>query len=73
MKTRTISPRLANGDSRENIYHRLPADIKYGLRLIAKSEGESIGWVLEKVIIDYFGLKKPKYKNYKKKTAAQKR
>lgn len=64
---KTISPRLASGDCREPIYHCLPEPIKDGLRQIAALEKESIGWVLEKVIIDYFDLPKPKYVKSKKR------
>lgn len=61
-RTRTISPRLATGDSRLNIYHRLPDEIKEGLFHIARTENQSVGWLLENAILDYFGLKRPKYK-----------
>ena len=61
-KTRTISPRLKNDDSRIAIYHGLPEAVKEGLRSIANKERKSIAWVLEECIIDYFGLRKPSYK-----------
>lgn len=60
-KTRTIAPRLANGNSRVSFGHGLPEDIKEGLRSIAAHEGKSMSWVMEEVIIDYFGMKRPKY------------
>lgn len=60
-KTRIIAPRLLSGDSRESIGHGLPPEIKQGLRAIAKSENKSVSWVLEEIIIDYFGFKRPKY------------
>ena len=60
-KKRVIAPRLANGDSRVRDYGRLPEPVKEGLRAIAKSEGKSMSWVKEEIIIDYFGLKRPKY------------
>ena len=62
MKKRQIAPRLSNGDLRVRDYGRLPPDIKEGLRAIAKSEGQSMSWVKEQVIIDYFELTVPKYK-----------
>lgn len=62
MKTKTIAPRLANGNSRVASYGSLPEEIKEGLRAIAKKENKSMSWVKEEVIIDYFGLRKPKYK-----------
>lgn len=63
---RTISPRLKSGDVRDMIIHRLPPEIKEGIQDIARSERKSVGWVLEEVIIDYFGFRKPKYKIAKK-------
>jgi predicted transcriptional regulator len=64
-RTRTISPRLASGDSRLIISHRLPDEVKEGLRSIADYENKSMGWVLEQCILDYFNLKRPKYKKGK--------
>jgi len=70
MKTRTakddhvpriIAPRLANGDKRVGFGHGLPPHVKDGLRAIAAQENKSMSWVMEVVIIDYFGLKRPKY------------
>jgi len=60
-RTRTIAPRLFNGTCRIPIGHGLPEEIKKGLKDIAVEENESASWVLEQVIIDYFGLKKPRY------------
>lgn len=57
-----ISPRLANGDARVGFGSRLPHEIKEGLRKIAHSENKSMSWVIEEVIIDYFSLRRPKYK-----------
>ena len=59
---RIIAPRLFNGDVRESIGHGLPPRIKAGLKLIAQRENQSVSWVLEKVIIEYFKLPQPKYK-----------
>lgn len=61
-KPREIAPRLANGEIRVRLYGRLPEAVKEGLRSIAVSENRSMGWVVEEVLIDYFGLKEPKYK-----------
>ena len=69
-KTTSFAPRLANGDIRVVDRGRLPDSIKEGLRAIAKAEGKSMSWVKEEVIIDYFNLKRPKYK---KKLSALKR
>jgi hypothetical protein len=57
-----IAPRLLSGDKRDNYTGGLPPEVKEGLYKIAEKEGKSVSWVLEQVIIDYFGLKKPKYK-----------
>lgn len=62
---RIIAPRLYNGDSRESIGHGLPPRIKAGIKLIAKRENKSVSWVLERVIIEYFKLPEPKYKERK--------
>lgn len=60
---RVIAPRLANGDIREAFGHGLPPNVKAGLRAIARREHQSMSWVLEQVIIDYFHLPKPHYRN----------
>lgn len=60
-KPRVIAPRLASGDSRETIGHGLPPEIKAGLRAIASKENQSVSWVLEQIIIDYFGFRRPQY------------
>jgi len=60
---RTIAPRLANGDRRVGFGHGLPPHIKEGIRAIARDENKSMSWVMEEVIIDYFGMKRPKYKS----------
>lgn len=59
--TRTIAPRLFNKDKRETLGHGLPPDIKEGLRRIALQRNQSLSWVLEQIIIDYFGFRKPRY------------
>ena len=65
-KSRIIAPRLFSGEKRESIGHGLPPEIKAGIRRIAASENKSVSWVLEQVIIDYFGLRRPKYIGRKK-------
>jgi len=60
-----IAPRLFNGDSRVSFGHGLPEHIKDGLRHIAAKENKSMSWVMEEVIIDYFNLKRPRYKERK--------
>lgn len=62
---REFSPRLASRDIRVKIRHGLPEEIKYGIQEIAKMENQTVSWVLEQSIIDYFGLKRPRYKNGK--------
>ena len=60
-KPRTIAPRLFSGDRRESIGHGLPPHIKEGLRAIGRSENKSVSWILEQIIIEYFGFKRPRY------------
>ncbi len=63
-KTRRIAPLLADGTSRVKDYGRLPEAVKEGLRAIAAAEGKSMSWVKEEIIIDWFDLPKPQYKNF---------
>lgn len=63
---RRIAPRLEDGTCRVGIGHGLPPEVKEGVRAIARAEGQSVSWVLEQVIIDYFGLKKPRYEKRRK-------
>jgi hypothetical protein len=65
-RPRRIAPRLANGDSRISIGHGLPPDIKDAIKMIAHHENQSVSWVLEQIIIEYFGLDKPEYVPVKK-------
>jgi len=58
---RIIAPRLKNGDKRESIGHGLPPEIKQGIKAIAHHENKSVSWVLEQIIIEYFGFRQPKY------------
>ena len=60
-KSKIIAPRLDSGERRESIGHGLPPQIKQGVRLIAQRRRQSVSWVLEQIIIDYFGFKKPDY------------
>lgn len=60
-KPKQIAPRLANGEARVPFGHGLPETIKEGLRGIAQKENKSMSWVMEQVIIDYFGLRTPRY------------
>jgi hypothetical protein len=61
-RPRQIAPRLVSGESRVGIGHGLPPHIKAGIQLIAARERKSLSWVLENVIIEYFGLRRPKYR-----------
>ena len=58
---RMIAPRLASGEKRVGFGHGLPPGVKAGLFAIAYKENKSLSWVVEQVLIDYFGLKQPKY------------
>ena len=57
-----IAPRLANGQTRDTYGGRLPPAIRAALRVIARDERQSVSWVMEQVIIDYFQMKTPMYK-----------
>lgn len=68
--SKEIAPRLYKG-ARVLNYGRLPSPIKEGLKAIARKENKSVSWVVEQVIIDYFGFAPPRYKekrNAKKET-----
>lgn len=64
-KTREIARLLFNGHVREENHHRLPPEIKRSLMSIARQENKSMSWVLEQVIIQYFQLDEPRYKETK--------
>ena len=64
--TREIAPRLVSGECRVGIGHGLPPAVKAGLIDIATRENRTRSWVLEQVIIDYFGLSRPRYRASKK-------
>jgi len=57
-----IAPRLMDKECRENYTGGLPPLVKEGLYAIARKEKKSVSWVLETLIIDYFGLRRPAYK-----------
>lgn len=61
VKKRTIAPRLASGDRRIANSHGIPPHIKDGLKLIARRENKSVSWVLEELIYDHLGLRRPKF------------
>lgn len=56
-----IAPRLASGKSRVPFGHGLPEEVKEGLRAIAAAEHASMSWVMERIIIEYFGMDTPDY------------
>jgi len=56
-----IAPRLASGVSRESWGGGLPEDIKYGLYSIARQRRQSVSWLIEQIVIEYFELDKPEY------------
>ena len=72
-KPKVIAPRLFSGERRESIGHGLPPEIKAGLRLIASRENKSVSWVLEQIIIEYFGFRKPKYIERKRRNEKKSR
>jgi hypothetical protein len=56
-----IAPRLYNGKCRINWGGGLPENIKEGLKLIARKENRSVSWVMERLVIEYFNLPRPRY------------
>lgn len=60
-RPRRIAPRLRSGDCREAIGHGLPPHIKRALKMIAAARNESLSWMLEKALIEYFGKRPPDY------------
>jgi len=58
---RHIAPRLASGLSRVANAHALPEHIKRGLRMIAMRENQSVSWVLEQIIYNFFGFAPPAF------------
>jgi len=65
-KTKIIAPRLYNNHIRIKFGHGLPEEIKEGLKEIARKDNISMSYLLEEIIIDYFNLPRPKYKNKNK-------
>lgn len=59
---KSIAPRLANGEKRLPNYGGLPPAVKRALRVIAHEERQSVSWVMEQMIIEYFGIICPTYK-----------
>jgi predicted transcriptional regulator len=55
---RRIAPRLANGHHRAPRGLNLPPAVNDGLRELAARECRSVSWIMEEVIIDYFGLRR---------------
>jgi hypothetical protein len=58
---RTIAPRLQSKEVRDNIGHCLVPEIKEALKIIAQTDRKSVSYLLELAIVDYFGLKRPRY------------
>jgi hypothetical protein len=67
-KKKVIAPRLKSLEPRISIGHGLPSRVKEGIRSIARHENQSVSWVLEQIIIDYFGFEKPEYLERKNET-----
>jgi len=69
-KTIQTAPLLSRGQ-RVRLYGRLPEPVKEGLRAIARMEGKSMSWVVEEVIIRYFKMRTPAYKNVLRTTTGR--
>jgi hypothetical protein len=67
---KTISPLLVDKTHRQQFTLHLPEIMMYGIREIAKSEDQSIGWVIEQDLLRLYGFpveyKTPKKKRVKK-------
>ena len=61
-RTKSIAPRLANGERRIPNSSGLPPAVKRALKVIAYSERQSVSWVMEQMVIEYFGIICPTYK-----------
>ncbi len=59
--SRHIAPKLASGISRVPNVGALPPHIRRGLQMIAIARGESVSWVMEQIIYEYFGFRVPSY------------
>jgi predicted transcriptional regulator len=60
-RARRIAPRLRSGKSREALAHGIPEHIKAALKMIAASRNESVSWMLEQALVEYFGYDAPEY------------
>lgn len=72
-RTSRIAPRLESGDTRLAVFLNLPPEVKDGLRNIAMHEHQSISWVLEQAVYDYFGISRPAFKFKKEQPKKQRR
>lgn len=56
---------LLKGFTRSKTYGKLPEEYKEALRGLAKSEGQSMTWVMEQILVDWLYSKvriaKPRY------------
>jgi hypothetical protein len=59
---KSIAPRLANGERRLPNSSGLPPAVKRALKVIAHTEKQSVSWVMEQMVIEYFGIICPTYK-----------
>ncbi len=75
-RTKEIAPRLANGDMREDVWLSLPEAYKEGWRKIAQSEGKSVSWCIQQILIDFchgrLRIALPRYVKRKVKAAPRK-
>jgi hypothetical protein len=61
MKTKTIAPRLLSGKVRQHWGGGLPPEVKREIRRMAVERRESVSWMMEQIILEYFGIKVPEY------------
>ena len=65
MKYRYIAPRLSDKTRRQSTYSGLPQELKDVITSIARREGCSRSWIIERIILQWAGIKIHYAKPYK--------
>lgn len=60
-RRRRIAPRLLSGKSRIHWGGGLPEEVKVEIKRMAAKRRESVSWMMEQIILDYFGIRVPEY------------
>ena len=56
-----FAPRLASGKPREKLYSGVPKHVKRALKMLAHHRGESVSFMLEKLYLEVFDIRAPRY------------